>query len=546
VLEIEDGLRLTERILDETALEKTMFATISQQTFDQARGWLAAALTVVMTASMAQANVRLPNIFSDHMVLQQGQKNKVWGIADAGEAVTVSIDNQAKQATAGADGAWQVMLDPIPVGGPYELTVKGKNEVKLTDVLVGEVWICSGQSNMQWSVDASNDPDLERLAARFPNIRMINFPQIGVQEPKWSHDDRRWMVCSPQTVGGFSAVGYFFARQLNETLNVPIGMINNAWGGSACESWIRRDLLAADPIYKPMMDRWAQSEERFAQLSAKKDGELSEDEKKDLNGLRNQMAGNARPANIYNGVLKSHLGYGIRGAIWYQGESNAGRAYQYRDLFPLMINSWRDEWKQGDFPFYWVQLADFMGEKPQPDESAWAELREAQTMTMSRLPKTGEAVIIDIGEGKDIHPKNKVDVGRRLARWALANEYAVKVPFHSPQYKSMAKDGNKIILTFDFLDGGVDRGPNFRGWRPFDVNEPRGFSIAGADSKFVWAKAKILPDNTIEVSSDEVPAPAAVRYGWADNPIVNMFSKDGLPLTPFRTDDRPGVTINSK
>jgi sialate O-acetylesterase len=486
-----------------------------------------------LAGGTARAEVKLPNVFGDHMVLQQGQKNKVWGIADSGEAVTVTIDKQSHQATAGADGKWHVHLDPLPVGGPYALAIKGKNEVKFDDILVGEVWICSGQSNMQWSVNSSNDADLERLSAKFPKIRMINFPQVGTQEPIWTHN-RQWMVCSPETVGSFSAVGYFFGRSLHRVLDVPIGLINNAWGGSACEAWVRRDVLAADAKYQPLLDRWSQMEKQFAELSTKND--LNEEQKKQLNNLRNAMGGNARPANIYNGVLTSHIGYGIRGAIWYQGESNAGRAYQYRDLFPLMIKNWRDDWGQGDFPFYWVQLADFQAEKPEPGESAWAELREAQTMTMSKLPNTGEAVIIDIGEGKDIHPKNKVDVGRRLARWALAKDYGIAIPYHSPQYKSMEKQGNKIVLTFDHVDGG---------WRPFDVNEPRGFSIAGADNKFVWATAKILPDGRIEVSSDKVESPASVRYAWADNPIVNMYSQAGLPLTPFRTDELPGVTINN-
>jgi sialate O-acetylesterase len=329
-------------------------------------------------------------------------------------------------------------------------------------------------------------------------------------------------------------VGYFFARQLHRTLDVPVGMINNAWGGSACEAWIRRDLLASDEKYKPLLDRWAMMEAQVAELSKKTDPD--ENEKKQLMNLRNAMTGNHRPANIYNGVLKSHIGYGIRGAIWYQGESNADRAYQYRDLFPLMIKNWRDEWGQGDFPFYWVQLADYYGEKPEPGDSAWAELREAQTMTMAKLPNTGEAVIIDIGEGKDIHPKNKVDVGRRLARWALARDYKIAIPYHSPQYKSMEKQGNKIILTFDYVDGG---------WRPFDVHEPRGFAIAGEDKKFFWATAKILPDGKIEVSSDKVEDPASVRYGWADNPVVNLYDQAGLPLTPFRTDDWPGVTATA-
>ena len=488
-------------------------------------GWLASLPTA------AWAEVKLPNIFGNHMVLQQGQKNKVWGKADAGEKVKVSIGSQTHEATAAADGSWSVMLDPLPVGGPHTLAV---NNLKFDDVLVGEVWICSGQSNMQWSINASNDPDLERLSAKFPKIRMINFPQIGTQEAIWSHPDRQWQVCTPETIGNWSAVGYFFARQLHQTLDVPVGMINNAWGGSACEAWINRGTLASDQRFKPMMDRWAGMEQTFADLKAK-GNDLNEDQKKQLAGLGGPMGGNSRPGNIYNGVLKSHLGYGIRGAIWYQGESNASRAYQYRDLFPLMIKNWRDEWGQGDFPFYWVQLADFTNEPAGPGESDWAELREAQTMTMSKLPKTGEAVIIDIGEGKDIHPKNKFDVGRRLARWALAKDYGVNIPFHSPQYKAMTKEGNKIVLSFDYVDGG---------WRPFDVPQPRGFSICGEDKKWVYANATVRPDNQIEVSATEVPNPIAVRYGWANNPIVNMFNGAGLPLTPFRTDDFAGVTIN--
>jgi len=494
----------------------------------------AAAIVLTSSAATVHADVKVPNIFTDHMVLQQKQKNKVWGRADAGEAVTVTIDKQEHKTTTGADGAWHVMLDPLQVGGPYELTIKGKNEIKIVDVLVGEVWICSGQSNMQWSVNASYDPDLEKLAAKYPKLRMVNVPQVGTQEAQWNFNGK-WQVCTPETVGNFSAVGYFFGRQLHQTLDVPVGLINNAWGGSAAEAWIARDVLAADPQYAPLMDRWAAIEKTFDELSKKTD--LTEDQKKQLNGLRGQMSGNSRPGNIYNGVLYSHIGYGIRGSIWYQGESNASRAYQYRELFPLMISHWRKLWGQGDFPFYYVQLADFMGERPEPGDSAWAELREAQTLTMTKLPNVGQAVIIDIGEGKDIHPKNKVDVGRRLARWALAKDYGVAIAHHSPQYKSMEKQGNKIVLTFEHVDGG---------WRPFDVNEPRGFSIAGEDKKFVWASAKILPDGRIEVWSDRVADPASVRYAWADNPVCNMFSNANLPLTPFRTDDWPGVTANAK
>lgn len=500
------------------------------------QGFFTRSLILLLTAfssTAIQADVRLPNIFTNSMVLQRGQLNPVWGKADPGESITVHIGTQSKSATADEQGNWKVTLDPMQVGKPLELVVQGNNEIRITDVLVGEVWICSGQSNMQWSVNASNNVALEKASANYPQIRMINFPQVGVQEPIWSHDDRKWMVCNPQNVGGFSAVGYFFARQLHQTLGVPVGMINNAWGGSACEAWINRDTLAAEPQFKPLLERWQANEERFANLEQK--AERTEEENKQLGGLRNQMRGNSRPSNIYNGVLKSHLGYGIQGAIWYQGESNAGRAYQYRELFPLMISSWREEWGEGDFPFYWVQLADFMAENNEPMDSAWAELREAQTMTMAKLPNTGQAVIIDIGEGKDIHPRNKVDVGMRLARWALANEYGLQIPFRSPEYQSMETSGNQIILSFANVNGG---------WRPFDTNELKGFTIAGEDQKFVNATATLMKDGRIAVSAETISDPKSVRYGWANNPKVNLYDRSDLPLTPFRTDDWPGVTIN--
>ncbi len=306
--------------------------------------FLIAAL-LISSVSSAQADVQLPNIFSDSMVLQRGQENRVWGRADAGEKVTVTIADQSHQTTADADGNWQVMLAPLQVGDPLELTVKGNNEIKFGDVLVGEVWICSGQSNMAMTVGGSNDADLEQAAAQFPQIRMINFPRVGTQDPVWTHDGSSWMVCSPETVGKFSAVGYFFGRQLYQTIDVPIGLINNAWGGSACEAWINRDLLNTDPDYQPMLERWQTMQKTYEALQAKPS--LNDAEKKQLADLKKQLSGNHNPSNIYNGVLKSHLGYGIRGAIWYQGESNAGRAYQYRTLFPLMISNWRDEWGQG-------------------------------------------------------------------------------------------------------------------------------------------------------------------------------------------------------
>ena len=512
---------------------------------------LVTSVTIALFSAGARADVSLNNMFGDHMILQQGIKNKVWGKADPGEAVTVTLGGQSKATTAGPDGAWHVLLDPVmEYGGPHTLTVKGKNTVTFNDVLIGEVWVCSGQSNMQWSVNQANDPDLEKAAAKFPNIRFISVPQVGIQEPQWNFKGS-WQACSPETVGEFSAVGYFFGRQLQQTLGVPIGLIDNAWGGSAAEAWVKRDKLAAHPVLKVLHEKWQKEEANFETAKAEFEKKMAEwtaaatkakAEGKAEPGGKPQhpdarMKGNARPGNIHSGVLAPSIGYGIKGAIWYQGESNAGRAYQYRELFPFMIQSWRDEWGLGDFPFYWVQLADFKAEKTEPAESDWAELREAQTTTMKKLPNTGEAVIIDIGEGKDIHPKNKQDVAKRLARWALSQTYKVAdIAARSPLYQSMEKQGAKIVLAFDHVAGG---------WRPFDVNEPVGFTIAGADNKFVPATAKILPDGRIEVGSDAVADPVAVRYAWADNPVCNMYSGAGLPLTPFRTDDFPGVTATA-
>ena len=466
-----------------------------------------------------RADVLLPSVFGSHMVLQQRQANPVWGTADPDEQITVRIGSQSHQTTADAQGKWRLKIESLPVGGPYTLRVQGKNNITLEDVLVGEVWICSGQSNMAWTVNRANDPDLEKLTANFPRIRLISIPQVATQDPQDDFEGQ-WSVCSPETVGDFSAVGYFFGRQLHQTLNVPIGLIDNAWGGSACEAWIRRDLLAVDDRYQPLLKRWTEIVKQW------------ETEEK---GVRRRV--HHRPANLYNGVLHPVIGYGIRGTIWYQGESNAGRAYQYRHLFPLMIQNWRDAWGQGEFSFYWVQLADFRTEEVgDPGNSDWAELREAQTMAL-KLPNTGEAVITDLGEAEDIHPKNKQDVAKRLARWALARDYGLEIVHKSPRYKSMEIKDDSIVITFDVGDrdeGALDT---------FDVKEVRGFSIAGTDQVFVRAQAKIIARDKIEVRNAElINKLAAVRYAWADNPICNLQNKAGLPVTPFRTDDWPGIT----
>jgi sialate O-acetylesterase len=496
-------------------------------------------LILLATAASALADVTLPNIFGDHMVLQREQSNPVWGKADPGEKITVSISGQTHEAVAAKDGSWRVALDPLDVGGPYQLLIEGNNSIQFNDVLVGEVWICSGQSNMQWTVAKSNHAELEIASANYPNIRLISVPRVGTQKPQGNFEGA-WSVCSPETVADFSAVGFGFGKRLHNTLGIPIGLIDNAWGGSAADAWIPREAFEADSKYDEFLESWDAriaefTDEFYAAQLANYEKEKAANPNKRLRRPRDIRVENKRPGNIFNGVLHPTIGYGIRGVIWYQGESNSKRAYQYRDIFPLLISTWRDLWQQGDFPFYWVQLADYREEIDTPSDSDWAELREAQTMTLD-LPNTGQAVIIDVGEGRDIHPRDKQTVANRLARLALTNDYGYKMAANSPHYGSINIAGDTITLTFDHVSE--------EGLRSFDVKEPRGFAIAGEDRNFVWAQAKILGQNQVEVSSPSVLNPVAVRYAWPDNPVANLQDRNGLPVTPFRTDDWPGITIN--
>ncbi len=509
-----------------------------------------ALLLLACTPACGFADVKLPALFSDHMVLQRDMPLPVWGWAEPGEEVAVVLGNQTHKATADADGNWRVTLEPLSLGDPQTLVVEGKNRLQVNDILVGEVWLCSGQSNMGWDVKNCWNAELDIAGAKFPNIRIITVGGEGSQTPVKDFQGR-WDVCTPKTVGNFSAVGYFFGRELHQILDVPIGLIDNAWGGSSCEAWVRRDLLESDPMYEALIARWKKTEAEYDLEKAKADlaekikawEPLAEAAKKagkwhpGKPRLHNPLVNQHRPANLFNARLMPVVPFAIKGSIWYQGESNAGRAYQYRELFPLMIQNWRDTWKQGDFPFYWVQLADFTRELPDPGDSNWAELREAQTMTMDRLANTGEAVIIDLGEAADIHPRNKVDVARRLARWALTQDYGLNFACPSPRYDAMEITDGKIVLSFKHVGYKL---------RTVDAHEAEGFAIAGEDKKWVWADAKITEDNHIEVSSEAVPNPVAVRYGWANNPVCNIYNFKGLPLTPFRTDDWPGVTANAK
>ncbi|CAA6689451.1 Sialic acid-specific 9-O-acetylesterase [Lentimonas sp. CC19] len=498
---------------------------------------------LLVVCAVARAEVSLPHIFGDHMVLQRDQVNLVWGKADALESIIVTIAEQSHTTVADLDGRWSVELEPLLAGGPYELKVAGEHTAKnYKDVLVGEVWICSGQSNMKWPLSRSNHGELYALSANQPELRLITVPTVGRAT---AQDDfgGAWAVSSPGVASDFSAIGYYYGLRLQQTLGVPVGLIDCSWGGSTAETWIPRDRLEASGDYADLIERAeakvsaysdAIHEERLAQHRAWVAAGRPDPKVPWVNDPR---TGNHRPANAYNGMLHPIQGYGMRGVIWYQGESNSGRGYQYRDLFPLVIQTWRDLWGQGDFPFYWVQLADFKEEVTMPSESYWAELREAQTMALA-LPNTGQVVIIDQGEGKDIHPRNKLTVANRLARIALARDYEYEVAYQNPRYASMLPDAEGLMVSF--------KNTSVEGLRAYDTQEVAGFTIAGADRVFVPAHATVIGTHQVKVWSDRVTDPVAVRYAWADNPVANLQDRNGLPVTPFRTDDWPGVSVESR
>jgi len=451
------------------------------------------------------AQVRLPGVLGDHMVVQRGTEVYIWGWTDPGARVTVRMGEAEASATGNADGRFLTRLPPQEAGGPHTITVTGENTVSIKDVLVGDVWICSGQSNMEMAVRGVRNAKKEIADAKYPRIRLFTVKRTSTPEPQ---DDCKgdWKPCSPDTVPNFSAVGYFFGRHLHKHLDVPVGLVNTSWGGTPSEAWTSPRTVEKVRAFDPIVKRFK--------------------------GKPNHPH---RPSNLFNGMIAPLVPMRIRGAIWYQGESNAGRACQYRTLFPAMIQDWRAHWRQGNFPFLFVQLANFKKRAKQPGDSAWAELREAQAMAL-RLPKTAQAVIIDIGEAKDIHPKNKQDVGKRLALAARAVAYGEDMTYSGPMYKSMKVEGGKVRLAFDHVGGGLVA----KGGGPL-----KGFAVAGKDKQWHWAEAEI-DGKTVVVSSDEVARPVAVRYAWADNPDCNLANEEGLPASPFRTDHWPGVTVNNK
>jgi sialate O-acetylesterase len=504
----------------------------------------------MLGALSLRAEVKLPSLLSDGLVLQQGMKVNIWGTADPGERVTVTLKDQQVSGVADSDGQWKVKLGPLNPGGPFTMTIAGQNTITLHDVLVGEVWVCSGQSNMEmpvgtnpqgWSGNVANYQD-EMARADYPRLRLFTVQKAVAGKPQ-REVKGYWVAARPQTVGEFSAVGYFFGRELLKVLNVPIGMIHSSWGGTPAESWTSHGTLESDPEFTSILDSGAKLLSPYPKVFQDFEQRLGQwrqdSDKAESDGAPVPKAPTVpddprrnpwRPASLFNAMIVPLTPYAIRGAIWYQGESNADRPAQYRKLFPAMIRDWRRVWEEGDFPFLFVQLANWGISQPR---SNWPELREAQLMTLS-LPKTGMAVTIDIGDGSDIHPKNKQEVGYRLALAAQAVAYGQDVIYSGPLYESMAVEGDKIRLRFKYVYGGL-----------VAKNSPTarlsGFEMAGEDHKFVAAEAKIDGD-TVVVASERVPHPVAVRYAWVMNPGCNLYNRAGLPASPFRTDNWEDLT----
>jgi len=486
----------------------------------------------------ALADVKLPAVISDNMVLQQETPAGVWGWAEPGEKVTVKFGGKSADTAADAKGKWKVKLEGLPAGATGEMTIAGKNTLTIKNVVVGEVWVASGQSNMEFVVQGGKDAADEIKAADFPMIRMFTVTKAAKTEPA---EDcvGKWDVCTPQNVPHFSAVGYFFARRLYQTLKQPIGVIHTSWGGTPAEFWTPKQTLAANPAFKPVFDSWDRAVAAYPQAKEKYETDLAAWKEATKTppaagteapkAPRAPRGGDAfgSPSCLYNGMIAPLLNYTIRGAIWYQGEANAGAPDLYKKLFPAMIRSWRKEWQIEDFPFLYVQLANFMQRHATPTDTNWARLREAQLETLE-VPHTGMAVIIDIGESGNIHPKNKQDVGLRLALWAEATVYYRDQEYSGPLPSGFQIEDGKARLTFR----------NGEGMKAADGGKIKGFAIAGEDRKFVWAEADIQGDHVV-ISSPEVPNPVAVRYAWDDDPEGNLINNTGLPASPFRTDEWP-------
>lgn len=493
-------------------------------------------LVAVLSAAQLSAAVTLPKIFGDGMVLQRDKPIPVWGWADAGEEVFIRLGEFGTKVVADAEGAWMFRFPPMKAGGPHELVVTGKNKVAIGNIMVGEVWVCSGQSNMEWPVNRTDNWEEVVAGCADPMIRLFHVPRRPSGRPL---DDvnASWKACTPDTLPGFSAVAYFFGREIRSELDVAVGLINTSWGGTRIEPW-------TPPAGFRSVDECAQFARQIDEANAqyrKAVTDALDPLEAWIGAARTAIAGkkalpdapampghslnsHGRPTGLYNGMIHPLVPYAIRGVLWYQGEANRVEGMAYHHKMRALINGWRSVWGQGAFPFYFVQLAPFRYRTNDPTELP--RLWEAQTATLG-VPATGMAVTVDISNLNDIHPRNKRDVGCRLALWALAHDYGNEGVVHSgPLYREMKREGKSIRLHFDHAGSGLAS----RNGKPIDW-----FQIAGEDRKFVEAQA-VVEGSTVVVSSDAVANPAAVRFGWHQEAEPNLVNKEGLPASPFRTD----------
>ncbi len=485
----------------------------------------------VLSSDMVKAEITLPAIFSDHMVLQQSQPVPVWGWAAPGETIQVRFANQSKTATADSDGRWEVKLDPLVTGEPRVMTISGSSEIKIDDVLVGEVWLGSGQSNMAMTVSRANEFDSEKKIADLPLIRMFKESSGSTATPG-KKGSGSWQLCSPDTVGGFSATLYFFGREIHKELNRPVGLVNSSVGGTPIESWIDADAQRADPNLKslfpetksPLIDEAAEAanyqkaldRHQIAVKKAKAEGKAIPRKPQNPAEVR---AKKGNIGGLFNGKIAPLIPYAIRGALWYQGEANSTpeKANYYKHQLPLLITDWRKRWGY-DFPFAWAQLPNFTG-----TGRDWPIVREGMLKTLS-LPNTGMGINIDIGDANDIHPKNKQEVGRRLSLWALGTVYEKEVPAVSgPLPVGHEIRGREIVVQFKHAKGLKSSGETLQG-----------FEISSDGENWQPASASVDGESVV-ISSAAIEQPKAVRYAWHNNPQCNLVNGSGLPTTPFRT-----------
>ena len=506
-------------------------------------GGTAAIVMLLVLPSHASADITLPALIDHHMVIQRDVPFPVWGWADPREKVTVEFKNRVYRTEASGDGRFRVELEPETAGGPYEMKISGNNDIILHNILIGDIWVCSGQSNMEWPVKYCTNAEKEIASAMNPMLRLIEVKKTGRGAPQ-DDIEGQWQECTPHTVGDITGAGYFFCRALVRDLDIPVGLVMSNWGGTSIKQWTSLSAMESDPAVAPILDRYRTVlygnpkemneyhdglagwfEYCFVQMHLKRSYNPIPQPPEEFKGM------GGTPSWLYNGMIAPLTWMPIKGWAWYQGESNSGRAYLYRSQLPLLIQDWRNAWKMGDLPFIVVQLANWQKRKDKPGDSAIAELREAQFMTVQNVPNTALVVTLDIGE-EDVHFRDKQPAGERMALAAMKIAYGKDTVHSGPVYRSMNVKKNTVSLTFDFAKGGLVTS---------DGGSPVGFSIAGEDSVFKWAEARI-EKNKVVVWNDTVKKPAAVRYGWSNNPAVNLVNSANLPAVPFRTDNWPGIT----